>query len=173
MVYHTIVLFGSEIAVDMAVNNSRLILNLSNYNSAMISRTSFIRSSGGTDYGAPVRMQAAQVLSIIETDGGIRRARAEARGGQESLVPMGSNNLLDFDMAPPPPNLTFGQGVEKSIGAGFDLSAVPGMYEDRPDRYFDNNNDVRKAKATGDHQFTREVSLERVDCYFIANPFIL
>ena len=78
MVYNTIVLFGSEIAVDSAVSNSRLVLNLSNYNSAMVSSTSFIRSAGGTDYGAPVRMQAAQLLSILETDASIRKARADA-----------------------------------------------------------------------------------------------
>lgn len=159
MVYHTIVLFGSEIAVDKTVTYSKLILNLRNYNSAMVSTTSFIRCAGGTDYGAPVRMQASQLLEIIDTDASIRRARAEARAGsgQDSLVPVGTDNLLDFDMAPPPPNLAFGQSVEKSIGAGYDLSAVPGMYENRPDRYFDDMNDIRKPKGTGDHQFTREV----------------
>lgn len=158
MVVHTIVLFGSEIAVDSVVRNSVLVLNLSSYNSAMVSKTSFVRSAGGTDFGAPVRMQASMVLSVIETDASIRKARSDARAGQDSLVPIGTDTLLDFDMAPPPPNLSFGQGVEKSIGAGFDLLAVPGMYENRPERYFDNDNDVRKPKTTGDHQFTREVS---------------
>lgn len=162
MALHTIVLYGSEIAVDRAVNSSRLVLRLRDYNSALVSKTPF--SKGGTDYGAPVRMQASQLLNIIETDGGIRQARSAARQGQESLVPMGTDTLLDLDLAPPPPNLMFGQGVQKSIGAGYDLSAVPGMYENRPERYFDNINDKRRPGMTGDHQFTREV---RMRCLFL------
>lgn len=158
MVYHTIVLFGSEIAIDLAIQNSRFVLHLSSYNSALVVKPTFARTASGTDFGAPVRMQAAQLLQVIETDSSIRHARAAARQGQDSLVPMGTDTLLDLDLAPPPPNLTFGQGVDKSIGAGFDLSAVPGMYENRPDRYFDNVNDKRKGGTTGDHQFTREVS---------------
>jgi hypothetical protein len=158
MVYQTILLFGSELAVDQAVQGSRAVLGLGAYNSALVHRPSFARGGGGTDFGAPVRMQAAQLLGIIDTDGAIRQARCEARQGQESLVPIGVDTLLDLDLAPPPPDLTFGQGVQKSIGAGFALSAVPGMYEGRPERFFDNSHDARRPGATGDHQFTREVS---------------
>jgi hypothetical protein len=158
LVLHTIVLYGSEIAIDKVVQNSRLVLNLRNYNSALVAKTSFIRPSGGTDYGAPVRMQAQQLLSIIETDGGIRKARADARAGSQSLVPMGET-LLDLGPAEPP-KLTFGMGVEKSIGAGYDLAAGPGMYEGRPERYFDDVRDIRRPHATGDHQFTREVCMQ-------------
>lgn len=56
--------------------------------------------------------------------------------------------------------VTFGQGLETSVGAGFGLQAVPGMYEGRPERYFDNSNDPRKraSEHTTDSQYTRDVS---------------
>jgi hypothetical protein len=163
MVLHTIVLYGSEIAIDQATRNSIFVLRLKDYNSALV-KTSFMKPTGGSDFGAPVRMQAHQLLAIIETDDGIRRARATARQGQESLVPLG--DLIDLEpAAAAAPQLSFGQGVEKSIGAGYDLSAVPGMYDGRPERYFDNSNDIRKGHTTGDHQFTREVFF--FECFVI------
>jgi hypothetical protein len=168
LVYHTILLFGSDIAVDKSIRNSRSVYLLQSYNSATQAKGMFLHSSGGTDHGGPVRAAVASLLRILESDATIRRARAEARQGQDSLVPIGTapppaaidddGDLLGLGVTKPPADLTFGQGVGKSIGAGFDLSAVPGMYEGRPERYFDNTRDPRRGTVvTGDHQFTREV----------------
>ena len=43
-------------------------------------------------------------------------------------------------------NLTFGQGLDNQsgLGAKFSLEHVPGMYEGRPERYFDSSNDPRR-----------------------------
>jgi hypothetical protein len=91
---------------------------------------------------------------ILVSDDEIRRARAQAQAESDSLVPLG--DLPVEHLAPPPAQLNFGQVIETSIGAGYDLSAVPGMYDGRPDRYFDDQNDVRQPHHARDHQITRE-----------------
>ena len=40
----------------------------------------------------------------------------------------------------------FGSTAGVSLAAGFDISQVPGMYEGRPERFFDNVNDIRNRK---------------------------
>lgn len=63
--------------------------------------------------------------------------------------------------------VTFGQGsvddAGKSsfMGAGFGMEAIPGMYDGRPDRYFDNKQDVRNGNASNviDSQLTRDVCI--------------
>jgi hypothetical protein len=156
LLLHTIVVYGSEKAVDSAIQRCPQVHKLLQYNSALIRRSFFSQSS--YDYGGPVRKAADALYNILMDDDGIRNARAQAREGQDSLVPMGS-----FMEAPrPAPSLVFGQGATntgRAMGAGFDLSAVPGMYEGRPERYFDDDNDIRKGKTAGDHQFTREVCI--------------
>mmetsp|Transcript_20916 Transcript_20916/g.30119 ORF Transcript_20916/g.30119 Transcript_20916/m.30119 type:complete len:379 (+) Transcript_20916:42-1178(+) len=153
LLLHTIVLYGSEKAVDCAINICHLIHKLQDYNSALVKKPSFLFSSGGRDYGAPVRESARRVESILRSDDEIRQARAQARD-DNSLVPLGHSEA-PATAAPAP--VTFGQGgAGNSMGAGFDLTAVPGMYEGRPDRYFDDSNDFRRGATVGDHQFTRE-----------------
>lgn len=154
LVLHTIVIYGSEQSVDKSIGLCDAVYKLQTYNSALVKKSIF-SFSGGTDYGAPVRHAAKAIHTILFSDDEIRRARSVAHEDSDSLVPLG--DLPVENHAPPPPQLVFGQGVETSIGAGFDLSAVPGMYEGRPDRYFDNSNDSRIPRAGTDHQFTREV----------------
>jgi hypothetical protein len=156
LVLHTIVLYGSEYAVDKAINLCHLVNTLQTYNSALVKRSSifFSFSGGGTDYGGIVRQASTALHVILVSDDEIRNARAHAQEESHSLVPLGE--LPVENLAPPPPQLNFGQVIETSIGAGYDLSAVPGMYEGRPDRYFDNQNDLRQAHLAGDHQLTRE-----------------
>lgn len=159
LLLRTIVMYGSELAVDKATQICRFVFPLQEYNSALVKKAGYFSSSGGrgTDYGAPVRAEAKILVPILMDDNSIRKARADARAGQESLVPVGefvptssSSGLLEFD---------FGQGVTSSVGAKFGMEAVPGMYDGRPDRYFDNSNDRRSANVTtGDHQSTREVA---------------
>lgn len=155
LLLHTIVVYGSEKAVDSAIQKCPHVHKLREYNSALIRRSFFSQSS--YDYGGPVRKSAEALYDILMDDDGIRNARARAREGQDSLVPIGT-----FVEAPKAtPNLVFGQGAAttgRAMGAGFDLAAIPGMYEGRPERYFDDANDIRKGGSTGDHQFTREVS---------------
>lgn len=160
LVLHTIVLYGSERAIDATIKINYLVYPLQDYNSALVKRKNAFLSiglSGGTDYGAPVRASVRVFLEILKSDDTIRRARAGAREGQASLVPVG--NLIDDSSTSAPPEYLFGQGVEKQLGAKFSMEQVPGLYEGRPERYFDNRNDPRNGQIrTGDHQFTRDVS---------------
>jgi ENTH domain len=159
LLLHTIVLYGSELAVDMSIKMARHVNNLVEYNSATVKRKGILTTkTGGQDFGAPVRMVARQLNPILLTDQGIRQARREARdaAGGASMVPIGQT----AEEVKGPVKLTFGQGLETSMGAGFDLAAVPGMYENRPERYFDKTNDPRKRPVvTGDAQATRDVRL--------------
>ena len=127
---------------------------MTQYNSALVKKGFF--AIGGMDFGAPVRAEAEMIVNILGKDETIRKARAEARAGQNTLVPMGE----DFEIHNPSKGvqMTFGQGLNSSVGAGFGLEAVPGMYEGRPDRYFDNTNDRRNRNTSGNHQITRDVS---------------
>ena len=153
LLLHTIVLYGSEKAVDMCIQLYRVIEKLQNYNSVTFSMSSYI-FGGGTDYGQPVRNLAKQLASILVKDENIRDSRAAAREGSDCLVPIGETSNSN---TPSVPQLSFGQAVESRVGAGYGLEAIPGMYEGRPDRYFDSLSDPRATKPTGDHQFTREV----------------
>jgi hypothetical protein len=148
------VLYGSEYAVDKAINICDLIQKLQTYNSALVKKSMFSLSSGGTDYGSGVRQVSKALHTILLSDDEIRNARALAHEDADSLVPLG--DLPVENLAPPPLKLNFGQGLETSVGAGYDLSAVPGMYDGRPERYFDDQNDIRKPHHANDHQFTRE-----------------
>jgi hypothetical protein len=148
------VLYGSEYAVDKAINLCDLINKLQTYNSALVKRSIFSLSSGGTDYGSGVRQASKALHTILLSDDEIRNARTLAHEHADSLVPLG--DLPIENLAPPPMKLNFGQGIETSVGAGYDLSAVPGMYDGRPERYFDDQNDIRRAHHSSDHQFTRE-----------------
>lgn len=56
---------------------------LQNYNSALVKKSSFFGGSGGIDYGAPVRAAASALYNILSKDDNIRKARQEARSGQE------------------------------------------------------------------------------------------
>lgn len=52
----------------------------------------------------------------------------------------------------------FGIVPQGSMGAKFDLKQVPGLYEGRPDRYFDDKADPRKrSQGVEDSDHTRQV----------------
>lgn len=168
LLLHTIVLYGSELAIDKAIEQSRFILPLQTYNSALVKK-GFFGGGSGTDYGAPVRASAKVLDEILRTDQTIRKARAEAREGQDSLVPMG--DLLGTDDSAAEHNrefnpsagisMNYGQGITTSVGAGYGLNVVPGIYEGRPERYFDADSERRKLlvpTGTKDSQITRDVS---------------
>lgn len=153
LLLHTIILYGAESAIDKCVDMCKFIHPLQQYNSALVKKGFF--SSGGTDYGAPVRAEANIITTILMKDDNIRRARMEARSGQDSLVPLGHREQTN-----PSQGLQFnyGQAVSSSVGAGFALENVPGMYDGRPERYFDNSNDPRSRTTQGNSQITRDVS---------------
>ncbi|RYG62931.1 hypothetical protein EON64_16940 [archaeon] len=159
LLLHTIILYGSELAIDKAISLCKFVHPLQAYNSALVKKSFF--SSGGTDYGAPVRATAAVITTILMKDENIRRARSEARTAD--LVPLGQA----FEQHNPQQGLqmTYGQGLNSSVGAGFGLEAVPGMYEGRPDRYFDNESDIRNRNTTGNHQLTRDVGYDMALLY--------
>ena len=175
LLLHTIVLFGSELAIDKAILLCRFVAPLGTYNSALVKKGFF--GSGGTDYGAPVRAEAKVVDAILLTDDSIRKARAAAREGQDSLVPMGdllgggddttAGHNAEFNPSQGV-SMNYGQGINTSVGAGFGLHAVPGIYEGRPDRYFDADSHRRNLLVPSggvlDSQITRDVSWFVVMC---------
>jgi hypothetical protein len=155
LVLRTIVLYGSELSIDKAIDLCKFIYPLREYNSALVKKGFF--ASGGTDFGAPVRAEAILVTNILMQDSNIRQARFEARQGQNTLVPMGESFPQEQINPSIGANMGFGQVLNNSVGAGFGLEAVPGMYEGRPERYFDNTNDRRNVATTGNSQITRDV----------------
>lgn len=152
LLLHTIILYGAESAIDKCVDTCKYIHPLQQYNSALVKKGFF--SSGGTDYGAPVRAEATIITNILMKDDNIRRARMDARQGQDSLVPMGYTEKINPQQGQ---QFNYGQAVSTSVGAGFALENVPGMYEGRPERYFDNANDPRARTTQGNSQITRDV----------------
>jgi len=154
---HTILLYGPPTAVDKCTDLCKFLFPLQQYNSALVKKGFF--SGGGTDYGAPVRAASKELCNILMKDETIRKARNDARGGQDTLVPMGElpvdNHIPSIGQ-----NMAYGQGLTSSVGAGFSLQNVPGMYEGRPDRYFDNTSDPRRNYGMNapNHQITRDVS---------------
>lgn len=134
LLLHTIILYGSEIAIDKSILLSRYLPSLIIYNSALIKKGYLV--SGGTDMGAPVRNAAKQLDNILKNDNTIRQARYNARINSDSLVPLGNNNTEEA-LYNPAKNiinsnniLTYGQGINSSIGAGYSLHDVPGnIYE--------------------------------------------
>lgn len=156
LLLHTIVLYGSELAIDKSINLCKFVHPLQQYNSALVKKGIF--SSGGTDYGAPVRAEATTVTTILMKDENIRQARYEARAGQNTLVPLGEQFNEQHNPSRGQQSIaTYGQAVTTSVGAGYGLEQVPGYYEGRPERYFDNANDPRAKAIAGNHQITRDV----------------
>lgn len=169
LVIHTILLYGSELAVDKAMNACKYIHPLQSYNSALV-RRSYFSTTGGMDHGQPVRAAATALSSLLMRDEAIRQARAEVR--TDSLVPLGE----DFEQHNPSKgvsNMSFGQGLTTSVGAGFGIEAVPGLYDGRPDRYFDNQNDPVTRVTEGNSQITRDVSPTFSLHLFIFIPFAI
>ena len=119
----TIILFGSEQAVDKAFSLSRFLFALQSYNSAL-------EAGGGTDRGGPVRKEAKELTALLKSDASIRSARKEAREQGGVLVPQGSSDEVPGTTDS---KLDFGQGVDRALGAGFGLDKIPGMYENRPE----------------------------------------
>ena len=160
LIIHSILLYGSEIAIDKCISLVPFMTSLPDYNSALVKKNSFgiSFSTGGTDYGANVRNAAKALLPILMNDNNIRKARLEARERNDNtLVPLGSDTVPVATNNNMQSNITFGQGMGTSIGQKFGMELVPGMYEGRPERYFDNHNDPRKhVISTGDHQTTRD-----------------
>ena len=158
---HTIVLFGSELAIDSAIKLCPVVHYLITYNSALVKKSMFgFGGNSGVDYGQPVREEAKLLYAILSSDGNIRSARIAARDGNSWAIPVGNVPVTANKQAP---TFAYGQSISaqqtSGMGAGFGLEQVPGMYDSRPERYFDNDNDFRRQPVlTGDHQFTREVS---------------
>lgn len=136
LLLHTIILYGSEIAIDKSILLTRYLPSLIIYNSALVKKGYLV--SGGTDMGAPVRNAAKQLDNILKNDNTIRQARYNARINSDSLVPLGNNNDNNNNeeaLYNPAKNinnnnnsnmLTYGQGINSSVGAGYSLNDVPG-----------------------------------------------
>jgi hypothetical protein len=63
------------------------------------------------------------------------------------LIPIGNREFEQSQSSVAVESLTFGQGRmdnQSGVGAKFSLEHVPGMYEGRPERYFDSANDPRR-----------------------------
>lgn len=164
LLMHTIVLYGSELSIDKSIDMTKEIGQLTDYNSALVKK-GFFGGGGGTDFGGPVREAARALLAVLATDDSIRSARGLARSGSASLVPLGDDKLAATPSLGERTNpslgkqMAYGQGLTTSVGAGFSLGDVPGLYEGRPERYFDNSNDPRRhAGGVQDAQHTRDVS---------------
>jgi len=147
LLLRTIVLYGSELSIDMAIDVCPMVYRLRDYNTALISRTKFGGIPGGTDYGAPVRQEVNILFPILSSDQNIRNARNEAKinAGENVLIPVG-DYLGEKSSAVSHTHFSFGQGMNATagVGAGFSLENIPGMYEGRPERYFDSSNDPRR-----------------------------
>lgn len=137
LLLHTIILYGSEIAIDKSIVLTRYLPSLIIYNSALIKKGYLV--SGGMDMGAPVRNAAKELDNILKNDNTIRQARYNARINSDSLVPLGNSNNNEEALYNPAKNtingtnnnsnvLTYGQGINSSIGAGYSLHDIPGMY---------------------------------------------
>lgn len=152
------VIYGAERCVDHARFMDREIEDLVRYNSAIHSRSGSI-AGAGTDFGEPVRREATSLVALLKDVERIRVTRAANRDSQ-SLLPQGNSS----DYVPPPAPIeylkpskedVFGVVRHDSLGAKFSLSEVPGMYDGRPARYFDNPEDRRNHRATEDALATR------------------
>jgi len=177
-ILHKIVLFGSELAVGELFQYTRLIESFKTYNSAISSP--FHGLLGGKDEGEPVREISAKIFSILIDDGVIREERRKAReAGGGGLVPIGDRSqvlvnetdeesVLDiftntFSSSNSQPQMQFGSGSENIVGATHTLENVPGMYEDRPERYFDSHNDDRSRNVNvRDAQTTRDAQADNL-----------
>jgi hypothetical protein len=121
LLLHTIILYGSELSIEKSIDLCRFVYPLQEYNSALVKRSGLFGSKamGGQDYGGPVRAKAKELVPILMNDNTIRDERAKARTGGDMLVPMGveiehsDNDSSSF--------LSYGQGSERSIGAGYGL----------------------------------------------------
>ncbi|CAM9877477.1 unnamed protein product, partial [Ectocarpus sp. 12 AP-2014] len=156
------VLYGAERCVDHAWDHQRLIKELRRYNSAMHGRTSAL-NGGGTDFGGPVREAAAEVRGLddlLKDSDAIREAREEGRT-PDALLPMGAPDDYKAPVKAKGIDLgiddAFGIVPQGSMGAKFDLKQVPGLYEGRPDRYFDDKADPRnRSQGVEDSDHTRQ-----------------
>ncbi|CAM9290025.1 unnamed protein product, partial [Ectocarpus sp. 6 AP-2014] len=160
------VLYGAERCVDHAWDHQRRIEELRRYNSAMHGRTSTL-NGGGTDFGGPVREAAAEVRresalldDLLKDSDAIREAREEGRT-PDALLPMGAPDDYKAPVEAKGIDLgiddAFGIVPQGSMGAKFDLKQVPGLYEGRPDRYFDDKADPRKrSQGVEDSDHTRQ-----------------
>ncbi|CAN0326359.1 unnamed protein product, partial [Discosporangium mesarthrocarpum] len=144
----------AERCVDHAWRLQRRVLELRTYNSALHSRTAVLKG-GGTDWGAPVRQEAAELDEMLKDSDVIRSSREKGRA-PDSLLPMGRHD--DYTAPVKDEGISLGKddafGVVQtgSIGAKFSI------YEGRPDRYFDNREDPRR-RSTGeveDSEYTRQ-----------------
>ena len=64
---NTIVLYGSELAIDKAIKLCPYVHDLMTYNSALITRSVLnIGVRGGIDYGEPVRNAAKSLYAIVD-----------------------------------------------------------------------------------------------------------
>merc|ERR1711991_23958 len=84
-------------------------------------------------------------MGILQNDDEIRNARVKARAQHgDMLVPIGDRPTEPQTKQ----NIQFGMGagsVSQGVsGATFSLSNVPNLYEGRPERYFDSENDPRR-----------------------------
>ena len=160
LLLRTIVLYGPEIAIDKVIDLSHNVYQLTQYNTALVKKGLF-GTVGGIDYGEPVREAAKTLFHLISSDANIRKARTEAKGGESIFIPVGEETTPTVQQIDVANNLNagmmFGQKTDKMVGAGFSMNHVPGMYEGRPERYFDNANDFRNRNATvQDSQHTRD-----------------
>ncbi|CAM9332464.1 unnamed protein product [Phaeothamnion confervicola] len=156
---HHFVVFGAERCVDHAWSMQRQVDELVPYNSAQHSKTGQILGAG-VDHGEPVRREAAALKVLLGNTDRIRRERTAARD-PTSLLPAGRAD--DF-VAPDPDagkiivsrSEDFGVVQTGALGAKFTLEQVPGMYDGRPERYFDRRNDPRRSGSVDDAQWTRQ-----------------
>ena len=100
---------------------------------------------GAEDYAAPVKEKPPEVVAKSKHDSrALVRDRVCGRGAPPPPHPR-----------PPPPSPSYGSAAGQTLAAGFSIEQVPGMYEGRPDRFFDDANDPRNSKSTEDSHITR------------------
>jgi hypothetical protein len=156
----TCLLYGSELAVDKCINCYKYIYPLHDYNSALVKRGFFSSAGTGTDYGAPVRAASTQLVSILGKDEHIRKARNDARAALDSVFPYGEEMMEQIKNPSKGPQMTC---------ASRSLENVPGMYERRLERYYDDQNAGNRTN-TGNSQIAPDVSVFLM--IFSSHPFL-
>ena len=108
-----------------------------------------------------MRLKAGPLSKFLADADAIRTARNATQDQNNSIAPpVGQDDYaVPVKEAAPGENSkdsrAYGSAAGTALGAGFSMEQVPGMYEGRPDRFFDDPNDPRNSKKVEDSHITR------------------
>ena len=108
-----------------------------------------------------MRLKAGPLSKFLADAEAIRGARNAIQDEHNSIAPpVGEEDYkIPVKEAAPGENSkdsrAYGSAAGTALGAGFSMEQVPGMYQGRPDRFFDDPNDPRNANKVEDSHITR------------------